>query len=121
MTIMKALTICQPFADMILKGEKIIENRTWSTQHRGRLAIHAGKSRLWMKQDDERERPDMTFGAIVATADLIDCRHVEQLPSDLVGRMDAEGPWCWLLQNVEPVTPPISARGEKGLWNWEPS
>lgn len=35
---MKALTIHQPYAELIRRGEKVIENRTWPTSYRGPLA-----------------------------------------------------------------------------------
>lgn len=40
---MKAITIKQPWATLIALGEKKFETRSWSTKHRGDLAIHAGK------------------------------------------------------------------------------
>lgn len=40
---MKALSIMQPWASMIVFGFKPVENRTWSTGHRGPTLIHAGK------------------------------------------------------------------------------
>ena len=115
---MKALTICQPYADMIARGEKIIENRTWPTSYRGPLAIHAGKSKSWMEPEDIAERPSMAFGAIVATAVLLDCQRVERLRSDLASRHDANGPWCWVLGDVKPLDPPVDARGAQGMWDW---
>lgn len=42
---MKALTIRQPWASLIAHGVKTIETRSWSTEYRGPLAIHAGKSK----------------------------------------------------------------------------
>ena len=118
---MKALTICQPYADMILKGEKPIENRTWPTPYRGPLAIHAGKSRAWLENDDEAKRPIMAFGAVVATVRLVDCVRVEQLPDELATNVHANGPWCWILEDVTPVVPPVPARGAQGLWEWTPT
>jgi len=38
---MKALTIKQPWASLIAHGIKDIENRTWRTNFRGRIYIHA--------------------------------------------------------------------------------
>ena len=38
---MKALSIRQPWAWLILHGGKDIENRTWATKLRGRVLIHA--------------------------------------------------------------------------------
>lgn len=118
---MKALTIAQPYADMIVKGEKIIENRKWpapATLVGQRLAIHAGKSRSWMDQEDLDERPDMVFGAIVATAELMACMHVDKLPLHFVTRDDAQGPWCWIFDHVEKVDPPVPVSGAQRVWEW---
>lgn len=38
-----ALSIQQPWADLIMCGAKGVENRTWQTSHRGRLLVHASK------------------------------------------------------------------------------
>ena len=38
---MKTLSVRQPWADLIVKGIKDIENRTWKTNFRGRVYIHA--------------------------------------------------------------------------------
>jgi len=40
---MKALSIRQPWAWLILHGGKDIENRTWTTKVRGRVLIHAAQ------------------------------------------------------------------------------
>ncbi len=115
---MKAITVCQPYADMIAKGEKIIENRTWPTNYRGHLAIHAGRSKAWMDHEDLVERPEMSFGAVVALARLVGCVRVEDLPPALSARDDANGPWCWILEDVTPFQEPIPAVGKQGLWEW---
>jgi hypothetical protein len=41
---MKALSLIQPWASLIVLGEKRIETRSWPTRHRGHLAIHANKN-----------------------------------------------------------------------------
>jgi len=40
---MKALTLTQPWATLIACGAKRIETRSWATDFRGRIAIHAAK------------------------------------------------------------------------------
>jgi hypothetical protein len=40
---MKALTITQPWATLVVLGAKKIETRSWKTPYRGPLAIHAAK------------------------------------------------------------------------------
>ena len=42
---MKAISIKQPWASLIAHGIKDIENRTWRTNYRGRVLIHAGASK----------------------------------------------------------------------------
>lgn len=42
---MKVLTLHQPWASLIALGVKTIETRSWSTQYRGPLAIHAAARR----------------------------------------------------------------------------
>ncbi|MFA7254088.1 MAG: hypothetical protein WC107_06075, partial [Patescibacteria group bacterium] len=56
---MKALTVCQPYASLIVgwpgidpDDVKRVENRTWPTSYHGPLLIHAGKSRLWLSSWD---------------------------------------------------------------------
>ncbi len=41
---MKALSIRQPWAWLIINAGKDIENRTWHTNFRGKVLIHAGKT-----------------------------------------------------------------------------
>jgi hypothetical protein len=43
---MKTLSIKQPFAELICRGIKTIENRSWDTKYRGKLLIHASSRPL---------------------------------------------------------------------------
>lgn len=131
---MKAITICQPYAHLITLPEshqchKRIENRTWKTNYRGPLLIHAGKSRKFMFADtlDEFQirGETLAYGAIVARAELICCVHVSDtyrpygLPDDLQWvrwHMHTEGPYCWILANIQPLAVPIPCNGAQGLW-----
>ena len=38
---MKCLSICQPFAELIIQNKKTIELRTWNTNFRGEFLVHA--------------------------------------------------------------------------------
>lgn len=40
---MKALSIRQPWAWLIINGGKDVENRSWHTKYRGRFIVHAAK------------------------------------------------------------------------------
>ncbi|MBK6692827.1 MAG: ASCH domain-containing protein [Myxococcales bacterium] len=50
---MRALSVKQPWAELIAAGKKKIEYRTWSVDLRGELLIVASKSR---NDDDVRAR-----------------------------------------------------------------
>ena len=41
---MKVLTIKEPWATLIIEGYKKYEFRSWKTNYRGKILIHAGKS-----------------------------------------------------------------------------
>jgi len=49
---MKALSIRQPWAWLILHGGKNIENREWATNFRGWFLIHASKGMTRQEYDD---------------------------------------------------------------------
>lgn len=45
----KAISVQQPWAWAIIHGGKDVENRTWKTNYRGPLLIHAGKTFDWQE------------------------------------------------------------------------
>ncbi|MFP4145888.1 MAG: ASCH domain-containing protein [Phycisphaeraceae bacterium] len=116
----KALTICQPYAHLIMAGEKLVENRTWPTRYRGPLVIHAGKSRAWLDSWDQPVPEDMPFGAVVGWVRLVDCvRLGGELPEKLAWLREhehASGPWCWVLADPHPAPKPLPYRGRQGLY-----
>lgn len=117
---MKALTICQRYAHLIILGEKPLENRTWWTSYRGPLAIHAGKSRAWLDEGDLERYPDMAFGAVIGTVEVVDCVAVGKLKEPLASNEHANGPFCLVMENPVMFAEPIPARGALGLWDWQP-
>lgn len=120
---MKALTVCQPYADLLLQrhpsGElvKPIENRPKRWSYRGPLAIHAGLSRAWMDEGDDERYPDLVFGAVLGMVNLIDCVKLDDLPARLRDHEHANGPWCLLIDRPLRLSQPIPYRGAQGLWN----
>lgn len=87
---MKCLTIRQPYASLVAAGVKTIETRSWRTSYRGRIAIHAaarpmddGGFKLMLAAGVSPSaaltaystNPDYGIprGAVVATAELVDC------------------------------------------------
>jgi activating signal cointegrator 1 len=103
---MKAITIRQPWASLILVGKKTVEYRTWSCRHRGALAIRAG---LFVDRDECKrigvDPAKLPRGRVLCIADMHDCVN---LPRGLFG---------WKLRKVRKIRP-VPARGLLGLWNW---
>jgi hypothetical protein len=126
---MKALTIGQPYASLIADGEKWVENRTWKTNYRGPIAIHAGKGTQYLSHAKCAEQ-GLPIGAIVATAELVACvewdkaksnRDRGDLPpniglSTLLNHEHTEGPWLWVLDRVWKLAVPILETGKQGIW-----
>ena len=54
--VIKALTIRQPWASLIMSGQKDVENRSWLPPkgYRGKVLVHAGLARN--RADDEQYR-----------------------------------------------------------------
>jgi hypothetical protein len=138
---MKALTVCQPYAELIASGVKLVENRTWETKYRGRFYVHAGRSREWLDDPGEYEtaadRPRdygiplsrMAFGCVIAIATLIDCVKYEDIQA---GKYDqtypwlpthehTEGPWCWILGDNVARVGPYRYKGQQGLFDINPA
>lgn len=128
---MKALTICQPFADLILLPDdddraKRVENRTWPTSYRGPLLIHAGKSKQWMRFGMfGLDESNLVFGAIVGIANLADCVPVAGAGWEsavrrrpwLAGHEHVSGPFCFVLTECRRFETPIPYRGAQGFFD----
>jgi hypothetical protein len=129
---MKALTICQPYASLIIGWDgmpeeirKRVENRTWHYSYRGPLLIHAGKSKAWLDSWWGETPDDMPFGAIIGRVDVVGCvakdrlgfrRTVLERYPWLRDHVHAEGPYCIVLENPVRFETPIPYRGQQGLF-----
>lgn len=88
---MKALSLWQPWASLLACGAKRYETRSWATNYRGPMAIHASKKLFDTGTYLDRELhpfadalglPDiysfdtLPRGCVIATADLLECYQV---------------------------------------------
>jgi len=144
---MKIITLHQPYASLIAKGFKKYETRSWSTNYRGKLAIHSAKrlpdfetvmrlrdvfpsiSRAFSSTTANYTKAEsdlMPLGSIVAIADLIGCELMfstmisEQSQLELAVGNWAVGSYAWLLENVIALPTPIPYKGSQGLTNIDP-
>lgn len=101
---MKALSVKQPFANMICSGEKTVEQRTWQTSHRGDLIIVSS------------QKPAINpAGQTICIVDLVDCvkftqGHVYDAKCEYI-----DGAFAWLLADIRPVRN-VGISGSLGLY-----
>ncbi|HEY1173173.1 MAG TPA: ASCH domain-containing protein [Verrucomicrobiae bacterium] len=106
---MKAISIKQPWANLIASGEKTIETRVWSTSYRGEVLLVSSKI--------PKIEP---AGFAVATAELVECRPMT---------LEDEAAACcaiypdaisWVFKNVRAIEP-FEVKGQLGLYDIEVS
>jgi ASCH domain len=120
---MKAITIKQPFASAIMVGLKDVENRTWQTTYRGRIAIHAAKAPAPPEAFDKVRtltgldlRPDpmdlkpLIYGVIIGSVELYD------IITDSDSEWSIPGQFHWLLRNPRILRRPQPMAGRLGLY-----
>lgn len=101
---MKALSIKQPWANLIASGEKTIETRLWPTDYRGPLLIVSSKT------------PNIPpAGYALAIADLVACRPM--IKGDELAARCAKypGAYSWVLLNIRKIEA-FPVRGRLGLY-----
>lgn len=119
---MKALSVRQPHAFLIVAGFKDIENRNWQTHYRGPLLIHAAKKEDWLEiaaglaRVTTDELPfrvlarRIVFGAVVGRVMLLDVVRDHPSPWAVPGR------YHWVLAHPQLTDPPVPCRGRQGLF-----
>ncbi len=128
---MKALTLTQPWAQLVIDGRKRFETRGWYCGFHGPLAIHAAKGMPSEARDAAIEfgyDPDaLPRGVVLGTVDMAGCEQTVRTVTD-PDITEAElsygdyspGRFAFRLSNPLPLSEPIPARGMLGLWDWEP-
>ena len=125
---MKVLTIKQPWATLIVEGYKKYEFRSWKTNYRGKILIHAGLS--LEKDADERFKEynlNHEYGCIIGEAELVDCilvdekfnKELREINPLVYARSNHVETYAWKLENVKKYENPIYVKGKLGLWNYE--
>lgn len=123
---MKAITIWQPYAEAIAMGLKNYETRTWKTQYRGKICIHASMrklSKMHKKLATKYKITELSLGKIVAVADLTDCYPITEALISRQTRTEIElgnwqvGNFAWKLENVIIPKQCFRIKGKQGIWN----
>lgn len=146
---MKALTITQPWATLVAIGAKRVETRSWATDYRGPLAIHAAKGFPGWARETCGDVPfwttlaeagyaswkDLPRGVVLCTTRILAVRPTQFDPNAAGIPLKApfrlsENEWhfgdygpdryAWYLDAVVRLAEPVPARGALSLWEWTP-
>lgn len=140
---MKALSIWQPWASLIITGRKRIETRSWAAPSwiRGKRIAVASTKQVQRQQKMAITEPsfsrhymdsglpaldDLPKGVVLGTVLVVDCRAMDHaLIGDLTEQELAygwysPGRYAWFLDQPEAFEKPIPVRGGQRLWNWSP-
>jgi len=116
-----ALSVRQPWAELILQGRKTIELRTWETDYRGPFWLHTGKAAN-LDLDHRFGLSDLPRGAFVGRITLedispIDAQRWEQWRDQYLdsGRYQP-GLFAWHLSSAERLRQPVPAPGKLNLF-----
>lgn len=114
---MKALSVQQPWAQLLLNGDKTIEVRSWKTPHRGPLLICASaapKAVFFKVQDDPALQ--LYAGTMIGIVDLVDCRPMVEADDEASFGNYSPGAFAWVIKPVCFVRPdPL--KGALSLFN----
>lgn len=125
---MKVLTIKQPWATLIMQGDKRFEFRSWQTKYRGELLIHAGKGidKEAIKRLSKYLPKELPLGKILGKVTLVDC--IKMTPefkedllkenSDIYTKSSFKENYGWQIDNVQVFDEPIEAKGHLSLWEY---
>lgn len=127
---MKVLSIKEPFATLIKDGVKRYETRSWKTNYRGEIYIHASiglSTSLNKEKGMSYLKSDINLGYILCRCNLVECILMDE---DFINYIETEttekdygdyrlGRYAWELEVLEVLETPILAKGRLGIWNYE--
>lgn len=131
---MKALSLTQPYAELIKNGTKTIETRSWETDYRGIIYIHASSTKIPKEIKNNTELMSLTmnktldYGMIICSCNLVDCikmtaDYIQDIKlnhyKEYVSGVYSPGRYAWVFNNIKVLDNPFKIKGHLGLWNFE--
>jgi hypothetical protein len=139
---MKAISLIQPWASLIVMGVKKFETRSWKTEYRGNLLIHASSKLPTDFQKDKftegsyfkdyiADMELLPYGAVIGKVNLVGIYGTEDLISPqalfkdvLISEHEkafgdySQGRYAWALEEALLFKTPIPYRGALGIWEF---
>lgn len=129
---MKALSLWQPWASLVVWGEKQMETRSWRSNHRGDLAIHAAQKIEMELKDMAEVTPflellakhrisfaDLPRGQLLGVVNLHDVIPTTEAKPSILERSLGNftpGRFAWLLTWPRMLAKPVPFQGAQGLF-----
>ena len=121
---MKCLSICQPFAELIIQNKKTIELRKWNTKIRGEFLVHAPIKIRKEAYEKLKINEKLTTGAIIGKVELVDVKKYESLKEIKIDKKKHFGSttsqkriYGFILKNAKPFRVPIPWKGQLGFFD----
>ncbi len=118
---MKALSLKQPWAELVLQGKKTIELRRWNTKFRGEFYIHASGN-IDEEKMKEYNLKDLPRQSLVGKAKLIDVKIYEnekeffQDSNKHLAKESKWGKYGFILEDAKRINP-ISYKGQLNFFD----
>jgi len=127
---MKVLSIKEPFATLIKDGIKKYETRSWKTNYRGEIFIHASKTLSKSNNVDKAKKylkSKIKPEYILCKCELVNCIPMTKGFIDYINNETNEGDYghyseeryAWELKVIEVLEKPIKSKGKLGIWNFD--
>jgi hypothetical protein len=102
----RAISLKQPWANLVASGAKTIETRRWSTNYRGDLVICSSQS------------PKIElYGKALCIVELYDIKPMEAKHEKKACIKVYPKAKAWFLRNLRPISPPIPVKGSLGIFD----
>jgi len=130
---MKVLSLTEPCATLIKEKKKLIETRSWKTNYRGELYIHASSTKIPKEWRENKELMNLVndfplnYGNIICKCELTNCikmtpefiKNIKNNHQEYICGIYEIGRYALILENIEVLKEPIPTKGHLGVWNYE--
>ena len=138
---MKVLSLLQPWATLVVVGAKKFECRSWKTNYRGTIIIHASAKRpnyrekvffeeasIFKKYIDSIDY--LPYGAIIGKVTLkeiyktewliqnFEIEHGHNWEQELAFDDYSPNRYAWHFEQAETIEPVLPMKGSLGLWEY---
>lgn len=126
------LSLTEPYATLIKNKIKKIETRSWKTNYRGKILIHASSTKISKESKNNKKlmslvnEKELNYGNIICSCDLIDCieitdefiKKIKNTNEYICGIYEV-GRYAWILDNIKVLEKEIKVKGKLGFWNYD--